>query len=378
MSITENRVKSFSELTREPRILLGPGPSLVHPRVLQAMSSPLVGHLDPYFLEIMDRIQEMLRYIFETNNRLTVPISGTGSAAMETAVANMVEQGDKVLVFISGYFGHRLADMAKRYGGKVQVVECPWGEAFSSETVEKAMKEYQPRVVGIVHAETSTGVLQPLEEIAAIVHKYNAILIVDAVTSLGGVSVGVDRLGLDVCYSGTQKCLASPPGLGPITFGERAEEKLRNRKLPVTSWYLDMSLMQKYWGNDRTYHHTAPISANFALYESLRMIVEEGLENRWVRHLKNAEFLWNGLEEIGLKPLVDRKYRLPSLTTVSVPEGVDEKHVRDQLLLDYNIEIAGGLGVLSGKVWRIGLMGYSSSKPNVTLLLAALNKIVNR
>lgn len=365
------------ELSQVTRILLGPGPSMVHPRVLSAMSAPLVGHLDPYFLEIMDRIQRLLRLVFQTENRLTIPISGTGSAAMETAVANIVEPGDKVLVCINGYFGNRIADMARRYGGDVQTLTRPWGEIFAPDMVRDALRKRPAKAVAIVHAETSTGVLQPLADIVAGVRESGAVIIVDTVTSLGGMPVEVDRLGIDVCYSGTQKCLGCPPGLGPITLGPRAEEVLQRRSTPVTSWYLDLSMVQKYWGKERTYHHTAPISACFALYEGLRMIAEEGLEARFARHRRNAEVLWAGLEALALELHVPREYRLPSLTTVRVPDGVDEARVRQRLLSEYNIEIAGGLGELKGKVWRIGLMGHSSSLANVELLLAAMRSVLD-
>lgn len=364
------------ELQNPTRLLLGPGPSMVHPRVLRAMASPLVGHLDPYFLEIMERTQELLRYVFETQNKLTVPISGTGSAAMEAAVANMVEPGDSVLICINGYFGGRLVDMAERYGGEIHAIHRPWGEVFTADEVQQALQKTPAKVVGIVHAETSTGAQQPLEEIAEVVHDAGGLLLVDAVTSLGGISVAVDEVGIDICYSGTQKCLSCPPGLGPLTLGPRALEVLRNRTHKVANWYLDLSMIEKYWGSERTYHHTAPISSNFALYEGLRLVAEEGLTARWERHLKNAERLWDGLQALGLEPHVAREYRLPSLTTVRVPKGVDEAEVRMRLLKEYNIEIAGGLGELKGQVWRIGLMGHSSSHENVTLLLAALRDCI--
>ena len=369
-------LSSYPELDAPARILLGPGPSMVHPRVLRAMAAPLVGHLDPYFLQLMDRIQNQLRYVFETENTLTIPVSGTGSAAMETAVANMVEPGDVVLVCINGYFGGRIAEMARRYGGEVRTIERPWGETFTPGEVEQALRGHPSKVVALVHAETSTGAEQPLEEIAKIVHAQGGILIVDAVTSLGGLPVRVDEIGIDVCYSGSQKCLSCPPGLGPITLNDRAEEVLRSRKTPVANWYLDLSMVQKYWGAERTYHHTAPITANYALYEGLRLIAEEGLENRWRRHRKNAELLWEGLEDLDLSLHVPPEHRLPTLTTVRIPEGVDDLAIRQRLLNDYNIEISGGLGELKGRVWRIGLMGYSSRPENVLLFLSALERLL--
>ncbi len=365
---------SFPELQNPPRILLGPGPSMVHPRVLRAMASPLVGHLDPYFLEVMERTQDLLRMVFETQNQLTIPISGTGSAAMEASLANLIEPGDEILICINGYFGLRLVDMAQRYGAEIRTIVRPWGEVFTADEVRDALAQKSAKIVAIVHAETSTGALQPLEEISRVVHENGSLLLVDAVTSLGGVPVQVDEIGIDVCYSGSQKCLSCPPGLGPITLSPRAEKVLTERKDLVANWYLDLTMIQKYWGSERTYHHTAPISANFALYEGLRIIAEEGLEARWERHRKNAEVLWQGLENLGLELHVPFANRLPSLTTVRIPEGVDGAQIQSRLMMDYNIEIAGGLGELKGKVWRIGLMGYSSRLENVTLLLAALGE----
>lgn len=369
-------LKNYPEVNMPPRVLLGPGPSMVDPRVLKAMATPLVGHLDPAFIQLMDRTQELLRYVFETKNKLTIPVSGTGTAAMETAIANMVEPGDPVLICINGYFGMRLADMAGRYGGKVETIRRPWGEVFTPEEVKKALEDRPAKVVAIVHAETSTGALQPLDAIVKVVHEHGAILIVDAVTSLGGLPVRVDEIGIDVCYSGAQKCLSCPPGPSPITLGDRAVEKLRSRSSQVPNWYLDLTLVEKYWGKERTYHHTAPISANYAFYEGLRAVAEEGLENRWQRHRENAEFLWHGLKELGLELHVPEEHRIPSLTTVRIPAGVDDLAVRRKLLADYNIEISGGLGELGGKVWRIGLMGYSSRRENVKLLLAALKELI--
>lgn len=367
---------SCEELNPPSRLLLGPGPSMVHPRVLRAMATPLVGHLDPYFIRIMDGTQQLLRYAFQTENRLTVPVSGTGSAAMEAAIANVVEPGDPVLVCVNGYFGGRMAEMARRYGGEVDTIQAPWGEVFTPEQVQAALAKKAYRVVALVHAETSTGALQPLEEISRLVHQAGALLVVDAVTSLGGMPVLVDEWDLDVCYSGAQKCLSCPPGVSPITLGPRAEQKLSGRKTPVTSWYLDLSMVQKYWSHERTYHHTAPISSNYALYEGLRIVAEEGLENRWARHAANARLFWDGLEEMGLGLHVPAGHRLATLATVRVPEGVNEAAVRQRLLEAYQIEIAGGLGELKGKIWRVGLMGYSSQPENVLLLLSAIKKIL--
>ena len=369
-------VNSFPPLNPPPRILLGPGPSLVDPSVLKAMATPLIGHLDPAFIQLMNRTQELLRYVFQTENPVTIPVSGTGSASMEATVANMIEAGEKMLICCNGYFGLRMDNMAKRYGAEVKMIHRPWGQVFDPQEIEAALQEFPATVVGIVHAETSTGAQQPLDDIARIVHEHGAYLIVDAVTSLGGVPVRVDEVGIDACYSGGQKCLSIPPGVSPLTFSPRAVEKLNNRKTPVANWYLDVTMLTSYWGDERTYHHTAPISMNYALYEGLRLIAEEGLENRWQRHQENAQLFWDGLEEMGIQLHVDAAHRLPSLTTVCIPDGVDDERIRSRLLSDYNIEISGGLGELKGKVWRVGLMGYSSRRENVLLLLAALKELL--
>ncbi|MGC8634937.1 MAG: pyridoxal-phosphate-dependent aminotransferase family protein [Candidatus Limnocylindrales bacterium] len=366
------------ELPMSPRLLLGPGPDMVHPRVMAAMTAPLLGHLDPEFLGVMDRTQQLLRYTFQTGNQLTLAVPGTGSAAMEASVAALVEPGDAVLVCVNGYFGARIAEMARRQGGNVNTLERPWGETFDPQEVRDALRSRPAQVVAIVHAETSTGVLQPLDEIAQVVHEADGLLLVDAVTSLGGVPVQVDALAIDACYSCTQKCLGCPPGLGPVTLGPRAAARLAKRPRPGESWYLDLALLQRYWGAERTYHHTAPISLHFALYEALRMLAEEGLEPRWARHRRNAELLWSGLEAMGLELHVPAEYRLPSVTTVRIPEGVDDAGVRGRLLSEYGIEIGGGLGSLRGRVWRIGLMGHSSRAENVVLLLGALGRLLGR
>ncbi|HEX7395318.1 MAG TPA: alanine--glyoxylate aminotransferase family protein [Anaerolineaceae bacterium] len=368
---------NFPELAMPPRILLGPGPSLVDPRVQRAMLAPMVGHLDPEFLILMDRTQQLLRQVFETENELTFPISGTGTAGMEAAVANMVEPGDRVLVCIAGYFGERIAEMARRYGGQVETLLKPWGEVFDPAEIRQALLKSNPaRLVAIVQAETATGALQPLEEIAQVTHESDALLLVDSVTALGGVPVGVDRVGIDICYSGSQKCLGCPPGLAPLSLSRRAVEKLDSRQAPPPNFYLDLGLLRKYWGPERAYHHTAPITMMYALYEGLRVVVEEGLEQRWARHLRNAGLLWQGLQDMGMELHVPIQNRLPPLTTVRIPTGVDDVQVRRRLLAEYNIEISGGLGELKGKVWRIGLMGFSSRPELVELLLAALKKIL--
>lgn len=365
-----------TDLDTPPRLLLGPGPSNAHPRVLRALSNRQVGHLDPAFLEIMGEVQELLRYAWQTDNQVTIPVSGTGSAAMEAAVVNTVEAGDSVVIGVNGYFGERLVDMASRYGADVHRLDRPWGEVFSLGEIEEAVERHRPRVLMLVHAETSTGARQPLEGVAELCRANDCLLLIDTVTSLGGVPLFLDEWGVDAAYSGTQKCLSCPPGLGPLTLGPRALERLEARKGKVPNWYLDVSAVVKYWGKERTYHHTAPINMNYGLREALRLVAEEGLEARWERHQKNAEMFWNGLAAMGLSCHVDEAVRLPSLTTVSVPDGVDSGGVARELLSRYNIEIAGGLGELKGKVWRVGLMGFNSRPENVRLLLAALAEVL--
>lgn len=370
--------RTYEKLQPLKRVLLGPGPSPVEDRVLEAMAAPVLGHLDPLFLRCMDDIQEMLRYVFETNNRVTVPISATGSAGMEASLVNVIEPGDEIVVCIHGVFGERMLDITERAGGKPVVVRAEWGHAIDRKDIEAALDSCKPRALAIVHAETSTGVLQDLTGLAEMVHAKGALLIVDAVTSLGGHPVGVDRNGIDVCYSGTQKCLGAPPGLSPITFSEDALERIRARRTKVQSWYLDITMVEKYWGSDRTYHHTAPISMNYALREALRIVCSEGLEARWHRHELNHRALVAGIEAMGLEMSVAPEHRLWSLNAVRVPDGVDDARVRARLLNDSNIEIGGGLGPLKGKIWRIGLMGSGSSRENVMLVLQALHSALNK
>jgi len=364
------------DLKPSPRILLGPGPSNVHPRVLRAMATPLLGYLDPEFLVIMDEIKELLRYVFQTENDLTLPISGTGTAGMEASLYNIIEPGDRVVVVAKGFFGERICDMAGRCGAQVKRVEVEWGRIVEPDQVKAALKDDGVKVVALVHAETSTGVLQPLEEISQIVHEHGAFLLVDAVTSLGGHPVKVDERGIDICYSGSQKCLACPPGLAPITFNDRAAEAMRNRKSKGQSWYLDMTMVEKYWGQERAYHHTAPITMNYALREALRLVSEEGLEARFERHRLNHQALLAGLLAMGLEPFAQAGHRLWTLNTVRVPEGVEDARIRRRLLDEFSIEIGGGLGPVKGQIWRIGLMGYSSSKQNVLLCLGALETVL--
>ena len=363
---------TYRPLDTAERLLMGPGPSSIHPRVYRALAAPVVGHLDPQFLEIMEENKTLLQEVFQTGNRLTIPISGTGSAGMETCLVNVTEPGDRVLICINGVFGQRMLDVAQRCGAEVDTVEAPWGEPIPPEKIGEALNEGEYKVVGIVHAETSTGVLQPLAETAGLVRESGALFLVDTVTSLGGVKVAVDEWNIDLCYSGTQKCLSCPPGLAPITLSERAVDVLRQRTNKVQSWYLDLSMLEKYWGEERVYHHTAPISMNYALREALLLIHEEGLESRWQRHLVNHQALVRGVEAMGLEMAVAPEFRLPSLNTVKIPEGVDDPRVRGHLLEAFNLEIGGGLGDFKGKVWRVGLMGHSSTRENVAYLLMAL------
>jgi alanine-glyoxylate transaminase/serine-glyoxylate transaminase/serine-pyruvate transaminase len=357
---------------------MGPGPSDIHPSVLAAMAAPTVGHLDPYFLKVMDEVQSMLRQVFQTTNHMTMAISGTGSAGMETCVVNLIEPGDRMVVGVNGVFGGRMAEVAERVGAEVTKIERPFGEVFSPEEVAAAVKKSQPKVVGIVHAETSTGAKQPLEEIAKIVHDAGALLLVDCVTSLAGIPVEIDRLQIDAAYSGSQKCLGCPPGLSPVTFGPKALEAMDNRKKKVSSWYLDIGLLRNYWGNNRAYHHTAPINMNYALHQALRLVLAEGLEARYARHHLHHSALKAGLNAMGIQYSVAADVSLPMLNSVLIPDGVDDAAVRGQLLNEFGIEIGGGLGPMKGKTWRIGLMGEAAKKSNVLVFLAALEQCLNK
>ncbi len=367
------------DLNPSERILLGPGPSNCPPAVLRAMASPMIGHLDPEFLKLMDVIQQLLREVFQTKNQFTIPISGTGSAGMETCLVNLLEPGDTAVVCRNGVFGTRMADIVERCGAVLETVDAPWGRIIEPDAIRQKLDSlHQVKLLAIVHAETSTGVYQPLEEISEIAHEHDAMFMVDTVTSLGGVEVKVDEWNIDAVYSGTQKCLSCPPGLSPVSFSDRALETMQNRKSKVQSWYLDLGMISKYWGTERAYHHTAPISMNYALHEALRNIVEEGLEPRFERHYRNSKLLGEKLAELGITFSAQKGYRLPTLNTVTIPDGVDDGVVRKQLLNEFGIEIGGGLGEFKGKVWRIGLMGYSSQKKNVLLLYEALKEILKQ
>ena len=371
-------LKSLAEVNPGRRVLMGPGPSDVPPRVLQAMASPCIGHLDPYFLLLMDQTQELLRYVFQTKNTFTIPVSGTGSAGMETCFVNMLEPGDEVVVCVNGVFGTRMCDIVKRLGGELTKVEAPWGRAIDPDAVRKAVARTKPKLVAVVHAETSTGAYTPLADIAKITHEAGALLLADTVTSLAGMEVNIDNNGVDVVYSGTQKCISCPPGLAPVSFNDAALKVLTGRKTPVVSWYLDMRLVLDYWSAARKYHHTAPINMIYGLREALRIVAEEGLEARFARHRLNHHALVAGVEAMGLSMLVPPTERLPMLNSIVIPSGADDKKVRGAFLDKFGIEIGGGLGSLAGKVWRVGLMGHSSCQSNVFLFLSALETILKR
>lgn len=361
------------------RTLMGPGPSDIHPRVLAAMSRPTIGHLDPEFIRMMDEIKVMLKYAFQTNNEMTMPVSAPGSAGMETCFVNLVEPGDKVVVCINGVFGGRMKENIERFGGIAVVVEDAWGSAVSVDKVEVALQANpDAKILAFVHAETSTGARSDAKTLCEIARKHNCLTIVDAVTSLTGVELRVDDWGIDAIYSGTQKCLSCVPGLSPVSFSERALEKVRNRKTKVPSWFMDLNLVMAYWGSGqkRAYHHTAPVNALYALHESLVMLMEEGLEAAWARHAHNHQLLKAGIESMGMSFVVNEADRLPQLNSVWIPEGVDDATVRSRLLNEYNLEIGAGLGALAGKVWRIGLMGQSSKPEKVLFCLAALKEVL--
>ena len=368
--------ETYPPLCPPRRLLFGPGPSMVDPRVYEAMSKPLVSHLDPYFFEIAEDIRKLLQLAFGTANAFSMVISGTGSAGMETAVVNFVEPGSKFAVLANGYFCDRITEMGRRQGAEIVRLEKPWGETFSDEEAGDFIRREKPRVVAFVHAETSTGALQPGGGICAAAHEVGALVIGDCVTSLGGMPVRVDETGIDIAYSGSQKCLSCPPGLAPITVSPRALERLRARQSPIPSWYLDLKLLDDYYSEAHRYHHTAPISMFYALREALVLVAEEGLENRWARHARNHAAFVAGIEAMGMKMHVAPSHRLWSLNTPAVPPGVDDLKVRRRLMADHGIEILSGFGPLAGKVFRIGLMGASSSRENVLLLLEAMQRVL--
>jgi alanine-glyoxylate transaminase/serine-glyoxylate transaminase/serine-pyruvate transaminase len=361
--------------TPAPRLLLGPGPSNAHPRVLAAMAQPLLGHLDPAFLALMDETQSRLRRVFATENALTIPLSTTGSGGMEACLANLLEPGDAIVVGVAGVFGERMCDVAQRIGASVTRVDAEPGSVLETSAMAEAVARVRPRVVSFVHAETSTGALQPVPEIAALARAAGALVVLDCVTSLAGLPVALDAWGIDAAYSGTQKCLSCPPGLSPASFGPRAIARVKQRSRPVQSWYLDISLLSSYYGSERVYHHTAPISAIFGLLEALRLVEEEGLPARFARHRRVAERLVAELEPLGFSPLVAREHRLPMLTSLRLPERVlagGEAALRRRLLDRHGIEVGGGLGKLAGRIWRVGLMGENAREESVDRLVGAL------
>jgi alanine-glyoxylate transaminase / serine-glyoxylate transaminase / serine-pyruvate transaminase len=376
LSIIPLQIPSPAPLALPERLLLGPGPSNANPAVLEAMKTSPLGHLDPAFLGVMDEIQAMLRYVWQTRNGLTIAVSGTGTAAMEATIANSVEPGDKVLIGVAGYFGNRLVDMAGRYGAEVHTITKPWGQVFSLAELRAAMETHRPQILALVHAETSTGACQPIAGVGDLCREFDCLLLLDTVTSLGGAPIHLDEWGVDLAYSCSQKGLGCSPGASPFTMGDRALQKLQQRKDKVPNWYLDMNLLGKYWGSERVYHHTAPVNLYFGLREALRLLAEEGIENSWQRHQQNVEYLWAGVEDLGLKLHVQKEFRLPTLTTVCIPEGVDGKVLSGRLLNEFNIEVGGGLGELAGKVWRVGLMGFNSRKEPVDRLLDALRQLL--
>ena len=367
----------MNELHAPQKVLLGPGPSTVHPRVLQALANPVMGHLDPAFFKVMDDVCDMLREVFHTENKMTLPISSTGTGAMETACANIIEPGDEVLICRNGYFGNRLADIAERCGATVHLMDTPWGKAVDPQMLRDELKKHPGlKAVGVVHAETSTGVLSSIKELMDVIREAGALSIVDAVTSLGGHEVRMDDWGIDICYSATQKCLGAPPGLAPISLSPAAMDVVSKRPTKVQSFYFNLKDLEAYWSETRAYHHTSPINMTYALREALRMMMEEGLEDRIKRHARVAAGLRAGAEALGLSLLAEEGHRLNPLTTLSIPEGVDDAKVRRALLNDYDIEIGGGLGEFAGKAWRIGLMGESCREKNVFALLSALESIL--
>jgi alanine-glyoxylate transaminase/serine-glyoxylate transaminase/serine-pyruvate transaminase len=369
----------MNELQAPQKVLLGPGPSTVHPRVLQALANPVMGHLDPAFFQVMDDVCEMLRLVFHTSNSMTLPISSTGTGAMETACANIIEPGDSVLICRNGYFGVRLGDIAERCGAIVHLMDTPWGKAVDPQALRDELKQHPGlKAVGVVHAETSTGVLSDMKELVDVIHEAGALSIVDAVTSLGGHEVRMDDWGIDICYSATQKCLGAPPGLAPISLSPAAMDVVTKRPSKVQSFYFNLKDLEAYWNQTRAYHHTSPINMTYALREALRMMMEEGLENRIQRHARVAAGLRAGAEALGLSLLAEEGHRLNPLTTISIPEGIEDAKVRRALLNDYDIEIGGGLGEFAGKAWRIGLMGESCREKNVFALLSALESILSK
>jgi len=374
-------VPQISAFNPPRRILMGPGPSDVYPEVLAAQAKPTIGHLDPLFVNMMDELKQLIQYAFQTKNEMTLAVSAPGSAGMETCFVNLVEPGEKVIVCRNGVFGERMRQNVERVGGVAVVVDNEWGQPVCPQDVEQALVAHpDAKFLAFVHAETSTGALSDAQTLCTLAQLHNCLTIVDAVTSLGGVELRVDEWGIDAIYSGSQKCLSCVPGLSPVSFSDKAVAKLKSRQTPVQSWFLDQTLVMGYWGNaaggKRSYHHTAPVNALYALHESFRVLANEGLENAWARHHNMHVLLRDGLTQLGLKFVVDEAYRLPQLNAVYIPEGIDDALVRKQLLEQYNLEIGAGLGALAGKAWRIGLMGFGARRENVALCLKALEDVM--
>src|SRR5262245_16842012 len=364
------------QLSPSPRLLLGPGPSDAHPRVLSVMSTPLLGHLDPQFLDIMTETQTMLREVYQTKNQLTFPISATGTAGMETCLVNLLEPGDKAVICSAGYFGNRMVDIAGRTGAQVTVKEAPWGQTFDLQQLRETLQSVRPKVLGIVHAETSTGAQQDISQLGKLCHEFGTLLVTDCVTSLVCIPVKLDSWEVDAAFSCSQKGLSCPPGLSPVSLSPRAVDALKARKSKVQSWYLDLTSIMSYWGADRAYHHTAPITMVYAIREGLRLVLEEGLEARFARHRRNHLALKAGLTALGLEYIAAEGHQLPQLNAVRIPDGVDDLAGRKRLLTDFGIEVGGGLGEFKGKAWRIGLMGYNSRPNCVFQALAALEQVL--
>ncbi|MBL6803945.1 MAG: alanine--glyoxylate aminotransferase family protein [Pseudomonadales bacterium] len=371
----------FNSFHPPVRTLMGPGPSDVNPRILEALSRPTIGHLDPAFIDMMDEVKVLLQYVFQTKNELTLPVSAPGSAGMETVFTNLLERGDKAIICQNGVFGGRMKENVERCGAEAVMVQDDWGTAVDLNKVEDALKANpDAKLLAFVHAETSTGVRSDAKALCALAHQYDCLAVVDAVTSLAGIELKVDEWGIDAIYSGTQKCLSCVPGLSPVSFSERAAQVIRDRKTPVQSWFLDLNLVMGYWGGSakRAYHHTAPVNSLYALHESLVIVQEEGLEQSWQRHAFNHRALVAGIESLGLSFVVDAACRLPQLNLVKFPDTIDDAVVRSALLSDYSLEIGSGLGAFAGKVWRIGLMGFASTQTNVYLCLSALGNVLRQ
>jgi len=370
----DNKLDTIEEI-----LLMGPGPSCIHDAVYSALSRKTLGHMDSHFIAIMDEVKKLLQIVMQTENKMTIPVSGTGSAGMETCFVNLIERRDPVLILINGVFGKRMEDVATRLGARVDSLEFEWGTPVIPERVEEKLKTAEYKIVAVVHAETSTGVRNPVEHISQILKGKDSFFLVDTVTSLGGIKVAVDEWGVDALYSGTQKCLSCPPGLAPVSFSDRAVDAISRRDTKVPNWYLDISMLTQYWGGkSRVYHHTAPINMIYALYQALLLVKEEGLEKVFSRHMDNHVLLVEGLENMGLEMLVSQEYRLPMLNSVCIPEGVADAEVRSRLRNDYKIEIGAGLGPLAGKIWRVGLMGHTARPENVERVLKALKEILNK